>query len=84
METYLSNSPGERAAREQRACTAAEEMAREDTRIRFERSIHVPQDEICFYVFEAAGARDAALVAERAGLDPIRIVEAVSTGKEKT
>jgi hypothetical protein len=84
VETYLSNRPGERAAREQRARTAAEEMAREDTRIRFERSIHVPQDEICFYVFEAAGARDAALVAERARLDPIRIVEAVSSGKEKT
>lgn len=85
VETYLSsNSPGERAVRELRARRAAEEMAREDTRIRFERSIHVPQDEICFYVFEAAVARDAALVAERARLDPIRIVEAVSSGKDET
>jgi hypothetical protein len=48
----------------------------------FERSIHVPEDELCFFVFEAPSGSVAALVAERAGLDAIRVVEAVS-GRSK-
>jgi hypothetical protein len=84
VETYLARGQaGERRLREQRARSAAEELAREDTSVRFESSIHVPEDEVCFYVFEAPAARDAALVAERAGLDPIRVVEAISSGKEE-
>jgi hypothetical protein len=47
--------------------------------VRFERSIHVPEDEICFFVFDATSSRYAALVAQRAGLDPLRVVEAVSS-----
>lgn len=42
-----------------------------------------PEDEICFFVFDAPSSREAALVAERAALDPIRVVEAVSSGKEQ-
>jgi hypothetical protein len=34
-------------------------------------------------VFDAPAAHHAAHAAERAGLDPIRIVEAISSGKEK-
>jgi hypothetical protein len=80
VETYLARSrTRERAARERRVRSAAEEL----TRVRFDRAIHVPEDEICFYVFEAPAARDAALAAERAGLDPLRVVEAVSFGKEQ-
>ncbi|HET7145708.1 MAG TPA: hypothetical protein VFI10_00820 [Gaiellaceae bacterium] len=81
VETFLPRGlAGERAARERRARSAAEALTQE--RIRFERSIHVPEDEICFFVFEAPSARTAALVAERAALDPMRVVE-VSSGKEK-
>ena len=84
VETYLARSQaGERAARDRRARSAAEELTREKARVRFDRSIHVPEDEICFYVFDAPSARDAAHAAHRAGLDPIRIVEAVSSGKEE-
>lgn len=80
VETYLARGQaGEHSARERRARSAAEEL----TRVRFDRAIHVPEDEICFYVFEAPAARDAALAAERAGLDPLRVVEAVSFGKEQ-
>jgi hypothetical protein len=32
------------------------------TRVRFDRSIHVPEDEICFFVFDAPSRRVAALV----------------------
>ena len=84
IETYLARGEADqRAARERRARSAAEELTRGATRVRFDRSIHVPEDEICFYVFDAPSARHAAEAAKRAGLDPIRVVEAVSSGKEK-
>ena len=84
VETYLARgSAGERGTRERRARSAAEELTREGTRISFDRSIHVPEDEICFFVFDASSGRTAALVAERAQLDPIRVVEAVSSQKEE-
>jgi hypothetical protein len=51
-------------------------------RVRFDRSIYSPEDEICFFVFDAPSGRDAALAAERAALDPMRVVEAVSSRKE--
>jgi hypothetical protein len=52
-------------------------------RVRFQRSIHIPEDEICFFVFDAPSGPDAALAAQRAELDPIRVVEAVSSRKEQ-
>ena len=58
---------------------AAEALTRESKRVRFDRSIHIPEDEICFFVFDAPSSQDAALVAERAGLDAVRIVEAISS-----
>ena len=81
VETYLARGAGgERAARERRASAAAKERTREGARVRFGGSIHVPEDEICFFTFEAASGSEAALVAQRAGLDPLRVVEAVSSG----
>jgi len=82
VETYLSRDSRGRAALELRARSAAEELTREHTSVSFERSIHVPEDEICFFVFRADSSRDAALAAERAELEPIRVVEAVSSGEE--
>ena len=77
IETYLARSQaGERARRELRARSAAEQLTEKRTVVRFERSIYVPEDEICFFVVDAPSGREAALVAERAGLDPFRIVEA--------
>jgi hypothetical protein len=84
VETYLARGgAGERTTQERRARTAAKELTREGTRVRFDHSIHVPEDEICFFVFDAASGRSAALAAERAELDPIRVVEAVSSEKEE-
>lgn len=83
VETFLPRgAAGERTARERRACSAAEDLTRAGTDVRFDRSIHVPEDEICFFVFDAPSSREAVLVAERAALDPFRVVEAVSSGKE--
>src|SRR5207248_140267 len=70
-------------AAERRAQSAAEQLAKEGRRILFDRSIYVPEDEICFFVFDAPSGRDAALAAQRAELDPIRVVEAVSSRKEE-
>ncbi len=85
VETYLTRGQaGERTAREQRARSAAAELTRETSRIRFERSIHIPEDEICFFVFDAPSSLDAVLVAQRAELDPIRVVAAASSGEEDT
>jgi hypothetical protein len=84
VETYLARGlAGERAARERRARSAAEELTRGRTRVRFDRSIHVPEDEICFFVFDAPSGREAALAAQRAQLDPIRVVAAVSSREEE-
>lgn len=77
VETYLGQGlPGERSAREVRARTAAAELTRHGGRVTFQRAIHVPEDELCFFVFDAPDAQAAALVAEHAGLDPIRVVAA--------
>jgi hypothetical protein len=79
VETFLPRgAAGELAARERRARSAAEELTRKGTGVRFDRAIHVPEDEICFFVFDARSGREAALVAERADLEPLRVVKAIN------
>ena len=58
-------------------------MTSKGERVSFGRSIHVPEDEICFFTFEASSGREVALVAELAGLQPLRVVEALSSAKEQ-
>ena len=84
VETFLARgAAGEREARERRARSAAEAMAQEGARVRFEGSIHVPEDEICFFTFAAPSGRVAAVVAHRAALDPLRVVEAIPSETEE-
>jgi hypothetical protein len=83
VETFLPGGiAGERAARERRAHSAAEELTRQGDRVRFDHTIHVPEDEICFFVFDAPSSRDVALAAQLAELVPLRIVESASIRKE--
>ena len=83
VETLLARgSAGERTARERRARSSAEELTRNGTRVRFEGSTHVPEDELCFFTFEAPSGKVAVLVAQRAGLETLRVVEAVSSREE--
>lgn len=80
VETFLACShAGERAAYEARARSAAEELTRAGTCVRFDGVIYVPEDEICFFVFGAPSSREAALVAQLAALDAVRVVEAVTS-----
>jgi Nickel responsive protein SCO4226-like len=84
VETFLARGQGEeRLARWRRSCSAAEELTREGTPVRFDHTIYVPEDEICFFVIDAPSSRDAVRAAERAGLQPCRVVEAVSPEKEE-
>ena len=84
VETYLPRGrAGERTARDRRARSAADELTREGTHVRFDRSIHVPEDEICLFVFDAPSGQEAAIAAQRAELDPLRVVEAVTSGKKE-
>ena len=84
VETYLARGvgAGEKAARERRARSVAEELTRKGTRVCLERTIHVPEDELCFFVFDAPSRLEATLVAERAGLDHFRVVEMIPSGEE--
>jgi hypothetical protein len=70
-------------AHERRARAAAKELTREGTPIRFLRSIFVPSDEICFYVFEAISADAVGAACDRAALRFERVVEAVDSRKER-
>ena len=84
VEIYLARSQAEeRMDRERKVRRAAEELTSKRTRVRFEGSIHIPEDEVCFFLFDATSGRAAALAAERAGLEPLRVVEAVSSRKEE-
>ena len=59
-------------------------MTREGTSVCFEGSIHVPEDEVCLFTFAAPSGRVVALVAQRAELEPLRVVEAIPSGKEQS
>ena len=59
----------------------ADAMTRAGTRVRFEGSIYIPEDEICWFTIAAPTTEEAALVAVRSGLEAVRIVEAMLSGK---
>ncbi len=60
---------------------AAEDLARGGTAVRYLRSIFVPEDEICFLLFEAACAQDVRDAARSADLPFERISEAVTSAE---
>jgi hypothetical protein len=78
-ETYLARPGKARLRSAQRARAAAKELAEHGTRIRFVRSIYVPNDEICFLVFDAISADAVEDACKRAGLRFERVVEAVES-----
>jgi len=85
VETYLARAEaGGRLAADRRARLAALESTPRGRRVRFDHSIHIPADETCFYLFEAKSAADVIDVAERARLDAVRVVEAITSRKERT
>ena len=51
--------------------------------VRFVRSIFVPEDETCFYLFEAASIEAVREVVQRVGMQVERISEATAPGGGK-
>jgi hypothetical protein len=83
VETFFPHgAEAERAAWERRARSAADELTEAGAAVSFDGSIHVPVDEHCFFLFAAATPHEAVLAARKAGLRPLRVVEAVTTRKE--
>jgi hypothetical protein len=79
VEVYVSR--GDAAGAEhgaERARIAAEELTREGTPICYLRSIFVPEDETCFYLYEAASAEDVGVGARRASLSFEHVAQAIA------
>jgi hypothetical protein len=80
VELYVAREDG--AALElgaERAQRAAEELTREGTPVRFLRSIFIPEDETCLFLYEAVSAAAVRDAHGRAALSFERMVEAVPT-----
>ena len=76
VEAFLSGvDPDGCRARERAVRSAVDALTREGTAVRFAGSIHVPEDEICLFNFEAPSAADVERVAQDAGLRLLRVVE---------
>ena len=75
MKSYVVELPADDLAAGERARSAAEALAREGTVVRFVRSVHLPEFEICLLVFEASTPDAVDLAGRRAGLTYARIVE---------
>jgi hypothetical protein len=79
VEAYVAQSDGAGADRgAERARAAAEQLSSAGEQVRFLRSIFVPEDETCFYLFEAVSVGAVRKAAERAALRFERITKAVA------
>ena len=77
IESYMSRTgTGELDAAAVRLRAAIAEMPESAGRVRYLRSMFVPDDEICFHVIEAPSQEVAVDAARRAGLTPDRVVKA--------
>jgi hypothetical protein len=77
VETYLSrDATGEPEATIARATLAAASIAAEGDQIRYLRAIFLPDDETCLLLFEAASSDVVRMLAQRARLDPDRVMPA--------
>jgi Protein of unknown function (DUF4242) len=79
VELYVSRADG--AAVElgaERARVAAEELTGEGTPVRYLRSLFVPDDETCFYLYEAGSLEAVHEAARRADLAFDRVTEAIA------
>jgi hypothetical protein len=60
---------------EKRARAASQRVSREGAAVRYLQAIYVPEDETCFYIFEATAADIVGEASHLAGLGAARIVE---------
>jgi hypothetical protein len=80
VEVYLPPSSSGRAGPgPEEISRAADQVTRQGLAVRLTRLIVVPEDETCFYLFDADSADAVHQVANRSGLTYGRVVEAVSS-----
>ena len=80
VEVFVPRSRvGELPAAKKRVRAAARRLSHNDHEIRFVRAMYVPEDETCFYIFDAASAD---LVAEVSGLADLSNGRVVATLEE--
>jgi hypothetical protein len=60
-----------------RARRASDQMRREGEQVRFLRSIFVPEEDTCFFLYEGPSAQSVKAAATRAGLGVLRVDEAL-------
>lgn len=84
-EAYLPRlSREELSSFEQRLRRAAQIVSRSGTPVEHVRSVHVPDDETCFYFFEAVSAEAVGAAGKQAELVFDRITEALASGDWST
>lgn len=86
VELYVPRADGAALeSSERRARLAAEELTREGSPVRYMRSIFVPEDEVCFFLYEAASTDDVEKAARRASLpfDHVALAIAGRDAKEE-
>lgn len=83
MELYVSSTDREQVARAaERIRRATGELAREGVPVRYVRSIFVPADETCFFLYEAGSEEQVHEVARRAGLELGRVKQTAAVADE--
>ena len=84
VEFYVSRQDAGGVERAERARSSADALTREGTPVRYLRAILVPEDETCFFLYEAGSAEAVREAAQRAALPFERISEAFddATAKE--
>ncbi len=83
-EQYLSRTEAAGAQRADSAARrAAEQLAREGTRVELVRSIFVPEDETCIYIYQADSIENVRTAAARAALTFERIARAAGEPQSK-
>jgi hypothetical protein len=78
-ETYAPYEAPSAAASLEGLALAADQVTQAGAEVRLQRTIYVPEDDTCFYLFQAASADAVREAMTRAGLRPDRITQAVST-----
>lgn len=85
VEVYRGSHRGEQLARVGgRARAAAEALTRQGTPVRFLGSIAVPDDEMCFHLYEAASPGTVNLATRSASIPAERVVEAMWFGLDES
>jgi Nickel responsive protein SCO4226-like len=65
-----------------RARRTSEEMRREGVHVRFLRSVFVPEDDACFFLYEGSSAHAVRTAATRASLGVLHIAAAIQLANE--